>query len=512
MASKRIPPDTQAAPQEIELKLRVLGMNAEEALRRLARSPSLARRQPQRRWLVNRYYDTPDQQLRQHRCALRLRQTLDSRTPTAAHTGPWKQTLKTAGLTQGGLSQRGEWEVEVPDSHLQRAALQNTAWDTLDPDDNWFARLQPCFETRCERTTWWVRRRDGTVVEVAFDAGTVEAAGRRDEFLELELELVQGDPAALFGLARELAQRVPCLPSPRSKAERGQALADGNLHAVTKAGRMEAAPGESVWRLAQRAMADMLEQLTRNLEALAHDDAPELVHQARVGWRRWRSMEKLLRPWLGTPIDHTPLQPLLHALGEQRNLDVACTETLPGWAPAWPGDAAAWTEAILRLEQARHQQREIVRQRLATPATGLALLGLSEALWNLPSNGTDFTRRAARKRLARWHRKLHRLLRGKGQGVIDLASLHEARLLAKRLRYGSEALASAMSRKRLRETERWLADATEWQTRIGQARDAWQAAACLQQAGASEQLVYFLRGVGASMDRTAQSLARRNSE
>lgn len=509
MATKSIPPSPLVAPQEIELKLRVLGLETEEALHRLARSPSLARRQPQHRWLVNRYYDTPDQQLRQHRCALRLRQTLDSPSSTDATSRSWKQTLKTAGHTQGGLSQRGEWEADVPEGQLQRAALHGTAWDALDPDDAWFTQLQPCFETRCERTTWRVRRRDATVVEVALDAGTIEAAGRCEDFLELELELIQGEPAALFALARELAARVPCLPSSRSKAERGQALADGSLHAVTKARRLMAIPGEPIGGLAQRAMADMLEQFTRNLEALMYDDAPELVHQARVGWRRWRSMEKLLRPWLGAPIDHTPLQPLLQALGQQRNLDVASTETLPGWADAWPGDAAVWADGAARLEQARCQQRCTVRRWLTTPATGLVLLQLAETLWHMTPTSADFTRRAARQRLARWHRKLHRLLTDQSGGAIDLASLHEARLLAKRLRYGSEALASAMARKHQRETARWLAEATEWQTRIGQARDAWQAGACLEQVGASEKQVYFLRGIGACMDRHAQALARR---
>lgn len=494
-------------PVEVELKLLVLGMSPDEARQRIARSPSLARRRALRRWLVNRYFDTPDQQLRQHRCALRLRQTLDA-PPGDGAAGPWKQTLKTAGLAQGGLSQRGEWETDVPDGQLQRAALQGTAWEALDPADQWFERLQPSFETRCERTTWRVRRRDGSVVEVAFDAGVAKASGRMDAFAELELELIEGDPVALFDLARELAARVPCLPSSRSKAERAQALADGTLHGVTKAARLLPRDGETPWALAQRAMADMLEQFTRNLEALWHADAPELVHQARVGWRRWRSMEKLLRPWWPWPIDHAPLRPLLQALGEQRNLDVARTETLPAWADAWPGAASEWQAAIDRLAQACQAQRRAVRAQLATPATGLGLLQLAEALWRMGAGGQGFGRQAARQRLQRWHRQLHRLLDSAEHGAIDLASLHEARLLAKRLRYGSEALAGAMSRKRQRQASRWAGEATDWQTRIGQARDAWQAAACLQSTGAAERLVYFLRGVGASLDRQAQAMAQ----
>lgn len=505
-------PAAAPQPQEIELKLLVVGLNAAQALQQLVRAPSLARRKPERRWLVNRYFDTPDQQLRQQRCALRLRQSLSAPpTPKSAQSAPWQQTLKTAGQSHGGLSQRGEWNVEVPCGQLQRSALHGTAWETLDPQDTWFAQLEPCFETRCERTIWRVRRRDGTVIEVAFDAASVVAAGHSTSLLELELELLQGNPSALFALAQELAQRLPCLPSNRSKAERAQALADGTLYSATKAQRLVMTPREPVHQLAQRAMADMLDQFTRNLDGVLHSDAPELVHQARVGWRRWRSMEKLLRPWLGTRPDWTALRPLLLALGQQRNLDVAGTETLPHWAAAWPGEPSAWSDGAERITQARLAQREAVRQALATPATGLALLQLSEALWHMGHAGTTFKKKETRLRLARWHRKLQQLLAASQHRHIDLESLHQARLLAKRLRYGSEALASSLSRKHLRLAERWLAQATEWQTRIGLARDAWQAAACLREVGAPDSLVFFLQGVGASLDRQAQSLANQNA-
>jgi CHAD domain-containing protein len=231
-----------------------------------------------------------------------------------------------------------------------------------------------------------------------------------------------------------------------------------------------------------------------------------VVHQARVGWRRWRSMHRLLKAWLGEPSDIGPLRPLLDALGHQRNLDVACTESLPYWATSWPGEATVWLDALERLEAERTTHREHLRQCMADPGTGLALWALALGLWGMGQQAVPIRKRWARQRLGRWHRKLQRLLQHNAQGMVDVSTLHEARLLAKRLRYGSEAMAGVLSSRRQREAAKWMAEATAWQTRIGQSRDAWQAGACLKEIGAPETVVFFLRGVAASMDRAAQDL------
>jgi len=498
-----------ANTQEIELKLVVLGLSGHDALQRLRRSRTLSGRALTQQWLVNRYVDTPERDLQRHRCALRLRHIASS-PPSAdpSQPGVWIQTLKTAGLSAAGLSQRGEWESRVAGDALSRDALRGTGWDALDPDDVWFAQLQPVFETHCLRTTWQVRRRDGTHIEVALDDGTVVAANRRAAFVELELELVHGQPEALFALAQALAERVPCLPGQRSKAEQGQALWANTLYDPIRAHPPQAARHEPLAALAVRALHEMYDQFTGNLERLMHSDAPELVHQARVGWRRWRSLAKLLRPWLGDPLDLTPLKPLLKALGRQRNLDVAHTQTLPLWAPAWPGSATLWQAGMTALQTARDGQRVRLRAEVASTSVGLTLLHIAYTLWRLsqqPPQG--LTQRHAYHRLARWHRRLLGLLDGGGSDWIDMAALHEARLLAKQLRYGSEALGHALPAKRRRQTRAWLDDAMAWQTHIGESRDAWEAAACLESLQVGPTMVGFLQGIGAAMDRATQQRA-----
>lgn len=71
-------------------------------------------------------------------------------------------------------------------------------------------------------------------------------------------------------------------------------------------------------------------------------------------------------------------------------------------------------------------------------------------------------------------------------------SQHRARILAKRMRYGLEALHDLLPRKR---ANRWLQQATRLQTDIGLARDLMQAHALVAQLGLEQGLAEFLRGV-----------------
>lgn len=491
-------------PSEIELKLLVAGLTAEEALKRLRRLPALAGRPCQERWLINRYMDTDDQRLAQARAALRLRWTGEQTPDRPDATGTWTQTLKTAGVSRGGLSQRGEWNADIPAGKVSRAALKDTAWDEWDPEGHWFKRLTPCFQTTCHRVTWQVRRRDGTEIEVAFDTGWIEAGERRAPILELELELLAGEPVALFALARQLARRVPCMPYNPSKAERGYRLAAGVPLRPVKARPQTAPKGATVADWAVPAMTEMLDQFTRNLAGLIEDDDPEWVHQARVAWRRWRSMQKLLRPWVTEWPDLQGLRPMLEALGRLRDLDVAAMDTLPRWQAGWTGEPDAWDQAVDRLQQARTRQRVQARQMLLTPVTAQALLDMAHTLWTGAPTLSTLDTRHVMHRLTRWRKDMVSRVRGPRSGAPDIADLHEARLIAKRVRYVAEVVVGTLSTRKARTIEAWMSEATTWQTRIGEARDARQAALCLQDLDGSEAMVQYLMGIATAMEHAAQ--------
>ena len=150
---------------EIELKFALLATDPMALGPRLAALPVSSRRKAQHFLLENTYFDTPDHQLRANKVALRVRQVGTAADPQ------WVQTLKMGLGGDSAMSQRGEWEFAVPTGTLDPAQLQSTPWRDLDPDGTLFAALVPQFVTSFARTTWDVKQRDGSRIEVALDIG-----------------------------------------------------------------------------------------------------------------------------------------------------------------------------------------------------------------------------------------------------------------------------------------------------------------------------------------------------
>ena len=483
--------------QEIELKLALPTSDPASLVKRLARTPVLARRKAKHLHLHNVYYDTPEQILRRERVTLRLRRVGSEAKPQ------WLQTLKTGSRGDSALSQRGEWEVPVPTAQLSFKALKATPWSGIDPDSTVFRALTPCFVTTFERTSWLVRRRDGGVVEVALDVGQIVAGDKRAPICELELELKVGQPAALFDIAQQIARTIAVLPANLSKAERGYALAQDSLDMPLRAQPPKLTSNLPLSEAARCVLREMFCQFTANLNALRTSDDPEVMHQARVGWRRFKSAWRLFKPALAA--DAVPswqaLRPLLTFLGELRDLDVARTDTLPPFADAYTaGDtrrAQAWQAMTQALTHSANLQRKAVRYALQEPAVGAILLATTQWLEGLsaPKEPGDARvkpevslRHWARRRIVHLHAQLKLAL--KDAGSPD--SQHRARILAKRMRYGIEALRSLLPKKR---SQRWYQQATSLQTSIGATRDVMQAATLVARLEVDRGLVEFLRGV-----------------
>lgn len=170
--------------------------------------------------LENIYFDTPELALARAKSALRLR-----RAPQG-----WLQTFKTVGVAQNGLHARHEWEMPVAGEALEIDKLLHecdeagvsTALSAA------AAHLIPLFRTDFTRTLWTLTH-EGTQIEAAVDQGEVTAdvngQTRRAPICEIELELKDGDEAALHSLAAELAKVLPGLaPDDISKAQRGYKL------------------------------------------------------------------------------------------------------------------------------------------------------------------------------------------------------------------------------------------------------------------------------------------------
>lgn len=543
---------------EIELKLLLPGADADAIETQLKQWPTLARRRSTQVWLSNIYYDTPDQSLRRQRHALRMRrisgQADGGSGDLADAGGTWVQTFKSAGVSQGGLSQRGEWESQERSSQLNPVPLRATPWAALDPDGHLFENLQPCFETRCRRTLWTLRRYRGASIELALDVGEIVAGGRTQPLLELELELKSGPREALFHLAHALAQGVAVLPCDASKAERGYQLAQGGEGAVRTARAIRLAPGVSPLQAAHQVLGEAFEHFSRNLSALLVLDAVEVVHQARVAWRRWHSAWALFSPWLPDRAAPQGLKPLLDALGHLRDLDVLGAGTLDRWLPVYvDGDAVRQRAAqrlLRRVDAARAMQRAQVRSLLAQPDTGMALLAMAHALFEVASlaqagethpdaqddpgdpqdrwtprrdercSGGKKKKKEKKKEkrgekdqvkvntkgkrklspwaLARIERLQHRMTRAIRAGRSPKASpaeRHRARIRAKRTRYATEMLRDVLPARRARALIR---EATGVQSRVGEERDLAQAVALLSALRADGQLLAFFRGLVAA--------------
>jgi|TARA_R110000851_G_scaffold41927_4_gene104746 inorganic triphosphatase YgiF len=199
-------------PMEVELKL-ALAPNGPAALRA---HPHLGSTSARQQTLANTYFDTPEGDLAKARIALRLRKV----------DGTVLQTVKTAGQGGGGLSQRAEWEWQVPGDALDLAALAE-----LPPFQGELGKvlssLAPQLSTDFTRRSWQLIDTSTPQrghIELVLDEGDIRSGGYSTPIREVELELKEGDPEALWALALTLSEQVPLRPSDSSKAARGNAL------------------------------------------------------------------------------------------------------------------------------------------------------------------------------------------------------------------------------------------------------------------------------------------------
>ena len=210
--------------KETEIKLRV----SRETLAALREHPLLKKRNKsgwERLELSNQYFDTPERDLANAKVALRLRRDGEQII----------QTLKTRGQSIAGLSERNEYNWDLPKAKLDLKKLDGEFWpEQLAELDK--KTIKPLFTTdfiREKAEIAWGRGKAKVVIEAALDLGQVVAGKQKEEICELELELREGDPAALLELAAELALTLPLMPCDISKAERGYRLFDANSYSLS---------------------------------------------------------------------------------------------------------------------------------------------------------------------------------------------------------------------------------------------------------------------------------------
>lgn len=321
---------------EQELKLHVPRKSRQKIASALANAENVT--------LRAMYFDTADRQLAKAKAAIRLRQEGED----------WIQTLKMAGANT--LS-RIELNHHRPGPILDLSLYAGTAAEPL------LTKLSKPLELRYEtdivRLLKKQRTRKGTV-EIAYDTGVVRAGHLELPIHEVEFELVSGNVEAIFDLGIRWLNDYHLILDVRSKAHRGDALAN----IITKINSADEPHKEAVelqeitrlWneRKAQpysldknlsatqalcRLTEECIEQMSLNAAYLAEVDTEgistiakaEHVHQLRIGMRRLLSNWKLLAKNAHLPENalQAKLKQFLARFGEARNTDVMLATILP---------------------------------------------------------------------------------------------------------------------------------------------------------------------------------------
>jgi len=460
------------APVEIELKLSidpaaVATLRAHPALRALVRGRARTAS------VVSTYYDTPDRRLEREGVALRLRR--DGRR--------WLMTVKGAPPTDAasGLVSRPEFEWPLARPQIDTMRLATTPWRAVFAKALRKGGFAAVFSTDFRRTSLPLAFPDGTTATLAIDLGRIDAgaserrAATWSGIAEVEIELGRGDPRRLLDLASNLAADVPLATEPRSKAERGYALADGTACEPSRAREIVHADGPTAAVAIETIVAECVRQIERNAVGFRSGALrdPEWIHQMRIGVRRLRSCialaDDIVAPEALERLRHETRW-VLDTLGPARDLDVFALETLPAVETditRSAGEGSTTTVALRALARRTAARRRAADAaavdcvtsprftRFVLAATGAALTTPPQPGESPVGPGAEDAHRYAARLLDRRARKLERAARRLAKGGVD--ERHAIRIAAKKLRYATEFFATLFPARRARAYRKALA-------------------------------------------------------
>jgi triphosphatase len=463
-------PPAEGIATEIELKL----TGPSKTLRRLLEDPIIIARATGEliaHRLRSVYYDTDERRLKNRGLVLRVR-------TDGSH---FVQDFKDGAAEERAIAVRTEWSKPLPDA---KPTLLNLGFpDLLDRVGLVLdAELEPVFTVNVDRTNLKITETpaedSSTIIEIALDIGEISAGDRADPISELEMELLCGDPTALYRLALELVEKHNLRLETRSKGARGYTLVDGgwpvanaNLPAISFS-RNES--GEEAF--AQILSSTFAEIIANKSAAYVGRDI-EGVHQLRVSMRRARtalSMYKSLLPvefhsWL-----NTESRWLMGALGPAREIDVFLSESLHFVEKEFPDDSEL---KVVRNIAERHWRKsyETVRQaihhtRFSQFVLKLALLGKDHTWWFRYNDGSPELSKPLRSIaggfLAKRYKRVKKL--GRDFDKASPAQRHDLRIAIKKLRYAAEFFASLYKQ---RKTKSFIKALKRLQSGLGAAND-----------------------------------------
>lgn len=424
---------------DVELRLHV----SAEHRARLLGHPALRGALPEGQHEVTTYFDTPDLVLAQAGFSLRVRQSGGIRRQTASAAGGWD-----------GLAQRHtmwEWSIDrdAPDLSLLAGTPVEGMVGQLD------GRLEPVFVTDIRRTSYGLSLGRNMEVAAALDEGSITAGITTELVSELELGLTKGAPGPLYRLALDLHAAVPLTILGESKAERGRRMKTGAAEAAHKASGLCLSRGTDVAGAFRRVVEDCLGHLVAN-QAAAFAGRSEGVHQMRIALRRLRSALVLFDEHLkrrSRKSFDAELQRFGQVLGEVRDWDVFCLETLPAAAEAASGED--WAGLRKAAEAKRQAAYARLRDALAGRSTTELVLALAAESAAEPGTSALVSRSGRRSLLEQAPKMLNRVAHkatkdGRKLKQRSEQELHALRKSLKKLRYSIEFLDGLYDSKQVR--------------------------------------------------------------
>ncbi len=425
---------------ETEIKLRI----DEAEMARLRTSPwwrSLAGEGVKD--LYSNYFDTPDEALRRLGVSLRTRNKGDAIC----------QTIK---LVNGDALQRREWEAVIPDPVPDPSLVIDPALPdairTLTAAD-----LKAAFAVDVRRETRRLAMDEATL-EFALDDGAVVRDALRRPLRELEIELLEGAPAAAIDAARRVVDIAGGRVHFTTKAERGYELGAEEAAPWRKAPPLTLARGDDAGAALGEILRHALAHLTRNDDCARRDAHIEGVHQCRVALRKMRAALKLYESVLpADPFEHVAREAkaIARLFGGARDLDVLQTEILE---PALqildePGDVVALIDALKAEREAAYGE---VAALIGSARYGRFLIDVLEI-----TASDAWREKLAKKKSARLaedarafagpalDRTRKRLLaRGRGFRKMSATERHALRIDVKKMRYAADAFAPLYGKKK----------------------------------------------------------------
>ncbi len=470
----------------------------------------------QTRRLRSVYFDTADGDLRKNGITLRVRKT--GRAANAL-------TMKVADAAAGGPFLRTEIEVKSPDFSPNLSLLGEDATNAL-------ARiigdrpLEAQFETLVKRAAAIVGFGQ-SLIEVAFDEGSIAVGGLRTPLLEVELELKSGNEPDLYGLAMRFAEQFPLRLDFVSKAEKGFRACGKENAAPVNAKPIPFSSDATLDRALMAVISSTLVQFVSNWAALRESGRPESIHQMRVALRRMRSGLAMFKRALPCPEFEAlriEAKRIATALGPARECDAFRQAAEQG--PLLCADRPDGCELLLTALESQRMgalagARVLIEERETTLFVLKAQSFLARQAWRNALSDEELRQltKPAKEFAAGTLERLHSRALKRGAALPDIpdAARHELRITLKNLRYAGEFFRDLFGRRRMKAT--YLGCVSELQDQLGAHNDVVTARRLLGELAAShgtgqgtgfETASGFILGWNAHSAQTADEKLRKS--